>query len=417
MSRVNIATRRALLTQGLGLVGVGSVVPNFLIRAALAGPRSEPGQQVTVVLQLAGGHDGLSALVPYGHKDYYEHRKETAIEEKEVLKINEQLGLHPNLHGWKQLLDAGELAAIPGVGYPNPNFSHFTATDIWFAGDPGEADRRLSHGWVGRAMDEGFAGVRDPLLSVAVGTGSTPWALIGSEHPGLCFHRPESFRYVGDRNDAQRADLYRRLNEVPSPVATRQLDWVSGTAMAANAASEQIRQLASQYKPQAEYPETGLGRNLQIIAGLICGGLSTRVYWTAIGGFDTHGNQRTQHDKLMKTINDATVAFFDDLKQQQQARRVLLFTMSEFSRTTKENGSKGTDHAAAGTHFMIGPGVKAGIHGEHPSLAEDDLLRSGWSLQHNTDFRSLYATVMEKWLDIPSQPVLGQQWPLIDCVA
>lgn len=431
MSKTRITTRRDVLAQGLGVVGIGGMLPNFLIRTALAGPDAQPDQRVMVVLQFGGGHDALSALVPYGHKEYHEHRNHTRIKDEEVIKLNDELGLHPNLSGWKQMLDEGAFAALPGLGYPNPNYSHFTACDIWFGGDPrarrsvggdaGLQTRDIVHGWIGRAMDLAYKGIQDPLLTLAVGgswPATLPWALTGGEHPSLVISQPEGFRFVGDRNDERRAALYQKLHEIKPAAPSAALEWVTGTAMSANAASEQIRRLSADYKPKIEYPaDNGLANNLRVIAGLIAGGLSTRVYWTHIGGFDTHTNQRAQHDNLMKAVNDATAAFFKDLKAQGQDQRVLMLTMSEFSRTTLENGGQGTDHSAGGAQFLLGPGVKPGIHGQHPSLKKEELIPTGWSLKHTQDFRSMYASVLEKWMGIPSEPVLGQQFPLIDCIA
>lgn len=413
MSNLQIATRREFLTRGLGLVGVGSVLPNFLIKTAMAGPQAQPEQPILVMLQLGGGNDAMSTLVPHGHKEYHEYRRATRITETETIKINDELGLHPNLKGWKALLDEGAFAAIPGVGYPNPNFSHFTSTDIWFFGDL--RGRRLNSGWLGRTCDVGFRGNPDPKLSIAVGTDSTPLAMIGQNYPGICFAQAAGFGYRGAMNNPRQADLYRRVNQARPTVG--ELEWVTTTAVAGNTAADQIRPLAANYKPRVEYPNTPLGRNMRIIASLIAGGLSTRIYWTSQGGFDTHGNQRPGHDTLMTTLNDALSAFYRDLKAQGKDRRVLTCTMSEFGRTSKENGSQGTDHAAAAALFLFGPGLKPGIHGRQPSLKEADLIPAGNSLKHTTDFRSVYATILDKWLRISSESVLGEKFPLIDCIA
>ena len=420
MSNVQIATRREFLGCGLGVVGIGTVLPNYLIRTALAGPAAEVGQRVLVVVQLGGGHDAMSALVPYGLEEYAKVRNVTRIKDDEVIKLNNELGLHPHLQGFKQMLDEGTFAALPGVGYPNPNMSHFHATDIWHTAD---MRGRLCeygkgpYGWIGKACDVGFAGNYDPQLALAVGTGAAPIAIQGKEHPGLAFDVPDTFRYRGDRGDAKRAEIYRRLNEEAreKPQQLSELHYVTNAAITANASSEQVRQVAAAFKPAVEYPNTGLGRNLRTIAGLIAGGLSTRIYFTFHGGgFDTHVNQRPHHDNLMKELNDAAVAFYQDLKAHQQAERVLTFTTSEFGRTVKENGGQGTDHGAAAAMFMFGP-VKAGIHGAHPSL-KDVVGGGGDWLKETTDFRSVYATVLEKWLGVPSEPVLGK-YPLIDCIA
>lgn len=419
MSNVQIATRREFLGCGLGVVGVGAVLPNYLIRTALGGPPAEPGQRVLVVVQLSGGHDAMSALVPYGHEEYAKARNVTRIKDDEVVKLNDELGLHPNLKGFKQMMDEGMFAALPGVGYPNPNLSHFHSQDIWQTAD---MRGRLCEygegpfGWIGKACDVAFPGNSDPQLAVAVGTGATPIAIQGKEHPGLAFDVPDSFGYRGDRGDAKRAEVYRRLNEsaLEKQPPLSELHFVTSAAIAANAASEQVRQVAGAHKPAAEYPNTGLGRNLRTIAGLVVGGLSTRIYFTFHGGgFDTHVNQRPHHDNLMKELNDAVVAFYADLTAHQQAQRVLTFTTSEFGRTVKENGGQGTDHGAAAAMFMFGP-VKAGVHGAHPSL-KDVFGGGGDWLKETTDFRSVYATALEKWLGVPSEPAVGK-YPLIDCI-
>lgn len=371
MQRVPITTRRELLSTGLGLIGIGSALPGFLVRTALAGPDADEGQRVLVVLQLHGGNDSLSTLIPYGHKRYYEVRQEeTAYQEDQIIKLNDELGLHPNMVGSKALWDEGQLAIINGVGMPNNNYLY---------------------------------------------------ALAGDQHTGLTFHDPAGFRYHGDRGDERRAALYRKLNELDSASGSRQLDWVAGTAMRANEASEAIQTRLQQYTPKTEYPDTALGRNLRSIAGLIAGGLSTRVYWTRRDGFDTHTNQRGPHHALWKEIDDALVAFFNDLKAQQQAERVLVMYYSEFSRTTRQNGLAGTDHAHAGVNFLWGPGVRGGIYGEHPSLEEEDGLNHGNALKHTTDYRSLYATVLENWLQIPSDAMIepnehGESFPSIHCI-
>ncbi len=410
MTRI-LATRREFLLRSVGVVGVGAALPTLLIRTAQA---AQAGQRVVLLLQLGGGHDAMSALVPYGHEEYAKVRQATRINDNEVIKLNNELGLHPKLTGFKELFDQGAFAAIPGVGYPNPNYSHFTAADIWHTAD--QRPEAAPFGWLGRAADQAFRDNPDPKLTISVGTARSPRALIGKEHPGLSFGDPESYRYAGDRGDPARQAIYRRLNHLADEGSSASLHFVTQTAGNANESSDQIRQLAREYKSTVEYPKDGLAQNLRNIAALIVGGLSTRVYFTEQGGYDTHAGQRNHHDNLMARLNDAVSAFYKDLTAQGHAQRVLTFTTSEFGRNVKENGSQGTDHGAASSQFMFGPGVKPGIHGQHPSLT--DLQGGGaGSLKHAVDFRSVYATVMEKWLECPSEPVLGQQYPLVDCIA
>lgn len=413
MNPLNLINRRELITRGLGLVGVGTVLPEFLVRTALAGPRAEAGQRVLVVLQFSGGHDALSALVPYGHDAYHKARSATRIGDEEVLKLNDELGLHPNLTGFKALFDEGAFAVLPGVGYPEPNYSHFTATDIWHTGS--HQPKSEPYGWIGRAVDCGYQGDANPMLSIAVGADRTPRMLAGRDHSGIAFNRPESFAYKAAGKDRRRAELYQRLAEEQAMPGPTNLGFVSTATADANQSSEKIRALTLNYKPKAEYPQTSLGNNLRVIAGLIAGGLTTRVFFTQLGGFDTHGGQRQRHDRLMADLNACMSAFQRDLAQQGQAERVLTMTTSEFGRRVKENGSQGTDHGAAASQFLIGPGLKAGVHGAHPSLT-DLQGGGGGSLKHTTDFRSVYATLLEKWLAIPSETVLAEKFPLVDCI-
>jgi uncharacterized protein (DUF1501 family) len=411
------SSRRSFLGYGMGVVGIGGVLPGYLVRTALAGPAAEAGQRVLVVLQLSGGNDALSMVVPHGHAEYAKVRQTTRIQDDEVIKINNELGLHPNLKGLKELMDQGVLAALPGVGYPKPNLSHFHSQDIWHTAD--YRGRNARYGWLGKAIDVGFPGNPDPLLSIAVGVGSTPLAMEGKEHLGVSLQTPESFRFVGDRGDERRAAAYRKMQELATRREQRlsELGFVSQTAAVANTSSDKIRQRAEEYKPTVEYPQTALGRQLQSIAALIVGGLTTRIFFTTHpGGFDTHANQRPHHDRLMGELNAALVAFYKDLECQKQAHRVLLMTTSEFGRTVKENGTQGTDHGTAASMLMLSPGVKAGICGKHPSLSDVTGGGGNW-LKHTHDFRGVYASVLEKWLKIPSGPVLGEKFDPVDCIA
>jgi uncharacterized protein (DUF1501 family) len=423
MFEPKIATRRSFLAHGLGLVGVGTVLPNFLVRTALATPPDgRGGHRVLVLLELNGGHDGPSALVPYAHDGYHKLRKVTKIPTEQVIKLNDEVGLHPNLKGFRELLDQRAFAAVPGVGYPNPNYSHFEAMDIWHVADPrgkkaimGPNGRKdLALGWVGRYCDTAFKGDADPKLSLAVSWGQAPVCLTGNEHPGLSFGNPQSFRYHGERGDKGRAELYKRLNQPAPQGAIPELDYVTHTAMNANASSEAIRDLAARYKTDIAYPQSELGRSLRTVAGLIGGGLSTRVYFVRQGGYDTHSQQKPQHDRLMADLCASVTAFCNDLKGQGNAGRVLTMTFSEFGRRPEENASQGTDHGSAGPMFLFGPGAKPGVHGKHPSYEKFNPQNN---FLHTIDFRNVYAAVLEKWLCVPSQPILGEAFSPADCLA
>ena len=420
MNDIKIATRRDFLTQGLGVVGVGATLPNFLVQSALAGPQAASDDRVLVVVQLSGGHDGLSAVVPYGDDGYGRNRKATRIQEKEVLKIDDYLGLHPNLTAFKDLLDQEAFAVVQGVGYPDPNLSHFSSMDIWHLGDnkakTNSSATESRYGWIGKYCDVAHKSNPDPKLAISLGSGRTPRALRGKDHPGISFSQPQSFRYLGDRGKEERTESYRKLNEMTPKGISASQDFITRTAIDANASSTAIRELALRYKPKSSYPTTSLARSLQTVGSLIAGGLSTRIYYVFQGGFDTHYFQRNRHDALMTQLNDAVGAFQKDLTDQGNADRVLTMTFSEFGRRVTENGSQGTDHGTAGPMFLFGSGVKAGVHGKHPSLEEDQMVR-GRNLGYTTDFRSVYSDVLGKWMGASSETILGGKFPSIGCVS
>jgi len=419
MSRIRIATRRDFLTRGLGIVGVGAALPNFLLRTSLAGPPAHTGDRIVVALALIGGHDGLSDVPPYGHKEYYEYRKVTRIEENEVIKLNDEVGLHPKLAGFKELLDEGSFATVLGTAYPNFNLSHFASRDFWESGNrQARTGKEGSTGWLGRYLDHAYKDNNDPKLSLAVGPGRHPLTITGRDHPGIGFQSPDSFRFVGDRSE-KGYGLYRELNDLSANSAGgADAQFVTETAVNANTSSETIREMISGYESKVSYPDTQFGNSLRTIAGLIDRGLSTRVYYAAqgiavFGGYDTHVDQRRRHGVLMDELCQAVTAFQKDLAQQGNADRVLTFTFSEFGRRVKENHSGGTDHGLAQPMFLFGPGVKAGVHGKQPSLTELE----NDNLKMEVDFRSVYAAILEKWLNAPSEPILGKKYPLVDCVA
>ncbi len=414
MTEIRIATRREFLTQGLGLVGVGAVLPNFLLQTALAGPKARSGERVLVVLQLNGGHDGLSAVVPFGNDDYARNRSTTRLGTEELHKINDTIGLHPNLKGCMELLDQHAFAVIQGVGYPNPNRSHFKSMDIWHLAD--NSGRAMTTGWLGRYCDQAFKAKPDPKLAVAIGSEKSPLALHGKDYTGISLQQPETYRFFADQGDNRLGRQYRELSEMAAndKSANSSLKFVGKTAVAANASSDEILKMSQKYTAKVSYPRTPLGTSLQTVAALIAGRLSTRINYVYLGGFDTHSGQKQRHDRLMTELSDAVVAFQKDLTDQGNADRVLTMSFSEFGRRVRENGSQGTDHGTAGPMFLFGPKVKPGLHGEHPSLAAADLDHG--DLQHRIDFRSVYGTVLDKWLGTDSEAILGQKHPLLDVV-
>lgn len=414
MSQPSIATRREFLHRGLGVIGLSTALPDFLIRSARA-EAPAANDRILVVIEMSGGNDTLSTLIPWADKIYADGRNITRIPENEIIKIDSSLGFHPNLKGFKELLDEGRLAILPGVGYPKPNYSHFSSMDIWQMADERGRCPEVPYGWIGRAMDKGFGDKAAPYHSVAVGAEKSPPALKGPRNSSLSFRQVDSFKYTGAQGNDGLAALYKNLHGLSAAAHGENMNFLSRTAVAANASSEEIRRLAGAYKPGVEYPGTKLAANLRAIAGLIRGGLGTRIFYTVQGGYDTHSNQRNAHDKLLGELNGAVTAFQRDLQKQGLDRRVLTFTFSEFSRNLKENGSRGTDHGHAGAMFVFGTGVKPGLRAPYPSLEDIYDVRNG-ALKHNMDFRAVYSTVLKQWLSLPAEQALGA-FPDVDLLA
>ncbi|MBM3998961.1 MAG: DUF1501 domain-containing protein [Planctomycetes bacterium] len=417
MNTRTIATRREILTHGLGLVGLGATLPDFLLRSALASKKADGEAPIVVALLLTGGPDGLSLAPPYRNDDYYRNRKVLGIPASDVLKLNDEVGLHPKLPFLKRLYDEGSFAAVLGTSYPNFNLSHFTGREIWEAAKAGvAAGRPGATGWLGRWVDHACADA-EPTRNVAVGPGTLPLLLTGLSHPGLGFVSPDSFRYHGDRSE-QGLKAYAKLNESPRETAADDLQFITRTAVDANSASARLGELAERYETPVTYPDTQFGSSVRTIAGFINGGLDARAYYAAqgiavFGGYDTHADQAKRLPVLLTELNDTLAAFHEDLTRCGNATRVLTFTYSEFGRRATENFSGGTDHGQAQPMFVMGGGVKSGVYGVQPSLT--DLDERG-NLRLTVDFRAVYATILEKYLKAPSEPILGGRYPVLDFI-
>jgi uncharacterized protein (DUF1501 family) len=430
MFEPKLHTRREFLRKGLTVAAVGVTVPSFLTRTAYAlnNPadlplvRSRPGvpdDRILVVLQLAGGNDGLNTLVPFGNDDYYRARPTLAVPKNSVLRINDEIGMHPGLADLKALYDGGHLAILQGVGYPNPNRSHFRSMEIWETA--AASDKTLKYGWIGRYFDNACAGEPKPTLGVAIGS-SAPLTFRNTHQIGVTLQNPEQYRWFDQATmeaPAAGKQTFRNLNATgasPAAPASRSgaaLDFLQRTAMNAQVSSDQIREAASRYHSTVSYPNNGpLAASLKLIASLIAGGIGSRVYYASIGGFDTHSNQRGQHQQLLGQLASSVSAFQQDLKAQGNASRVLLMTFSEFGRRVAENASGGTDHGTAAPMFLFGEPVRAGLYGRQPSLTDLD----NGDLKFDTDFRSVYATVLEKWLGADSVRVLCARFALMECL-
>lgn len=396
-------TRRALLRNS-AFLSLTPVVPGFLTRTALASP-PERDARVLVVLQLDGGNDGINTVVPFGDEAYYKYRRELRLPTDKLCKVVDGIGLHPSMKPAALLLESGRLAIVQGVGYPNPNRSHFESMAIWQTaklGGPGGDDR----GWLGRALDA--AGPRDHgPAAVHVGDQSLPRALVA--------RRAVMTSFV-DASDLSLA--------LPAPPGARSGAAASGsgdlaafvnrTVTGAYATAAELEAATTRgADSSARYPGTELSKRLDLVARSIKSGSPARVYYLIQSGYDSHAVQLPTQARLLGEFAGAVRAFLDDLAAAKLADRVLLLAFSEFGRRPQENGSLGTDHGTAGPVFLAGPNVKACLVGKAPSLGD---LENG-DLKWSIDFRSVYATLLDRWLKLPSSQILDGRFgtlPLIN---
>ena len=421
-------SRRAFIARGLTLASGAVTIPYFLQKSGVVLAQSHTGlssmagvpqDRVLVVVQLAGGNDGLNTVVPFRDDAYYRARPGIGIPKNQVLRLSSEadVGLHPSMTGLKEMYDDGMLTVIQGVGYPNPNRSHFKSMDIWHTADTDA----IGDGWLGRYFDNQCAGSPDNCAGeqgVAIGRTAPP-AMEGRSYKPIAFETADLFQWTGLDLHPSMAAPYRDILETeldPSIEAQNpNAAFLTRTALDAQVASDKIRK-AVDSKPLVTYPRTNLGAQLAMVASMIRAGLETRVYYVSMGGFDTHAGQggaNGNHARLLGQFSDAVRAFYQDLEKQENSERVLTMTFSEFGRRVGQNASGGTDHGAAAPMFMFGPAARAGIHARHPSLTDLD----AGDVKFHTDFRRVYATVLEDWLSADSQKVLGGRFRTIPILA
>ena len=406
--------RRAFLKDGVAAFTISFAAPAFLSDLARAQGASSRN---LVVLDLTGGNDGLSMLVPYTDSAYYSRRPTLAIPAGSVLQVGSDssgkaLGLHPKLTGLKDIFNQGRLALIQRVGYENSSRSHFFGADIWSTANPSNS---AGSGWVGRYLAT-LPPPLDPLVAWNT-TGDTPHALQSSavsvasipSVSGYAFNSPNS----GSEATLERAAATSIASHVP--VDKPHVAFVSTSVQAAMATLDRVAAVGA-YKPTVAYPANGFGQALQAIAGAMAKGTGTRVFWVQTGGYDTHASQDTNIDtgayvRLMVTLNDGLTAFYNDLKNQGLLNQSLLLSFSEFGRRISENGSRGTDHGSASVMMAMGGSVHGGLFGTAPSLAVDPqnptLENNTQDVKFENDFRSVYARVIDNWLGGDSVAVLG----------
>ena len=404
-------TRRDFIRGGVAAFTVSFTAPSFLSDIARAqGARTRS----LVVVYLGGGNDALNTVVPYQDQFYYSRRPTIAVPAGQVLQIGTDtsgraLGLHPRLTGLQGIFNEGRLAIIQRTGYQNSSRSHFQGFDIWGTANPLNT---TSTGWLARYLE---TVPRDALSGWAT-TREVPRALLSKEIsvPGI----PDARTYVFASPNGVAEALNERAaaQRIASHVAVDRphLAFVNGTATGAFETLDRVASVAS-YAGTVVYPNNGFAIALRTVAGSISRGTGTRVYWVQTNGFDTHATQGVQgggaYGGLMGTFGDGIAAFYNDLRNQGLLSETLILQFSEFGRRISENGSGGTDHGAAAVMMAIGGAVRGGIYGTAPSLNPDlsnpTLENNGGDVRYETDFRSVYARVLDNWLGAASMAILG----------
>lgn len=403
-------TRREFLhgtSRGVGLLAFSRFAPEFLVQSTLAAaPAPEKDRSILVLVQLAGGNDGLNTLIPFEDADYYRLRPTLGIARENVLRASDTLGLHPSCGALHGLLQEGKLAIVQNVGYPNPNRSHFRSTEIWETAS--KSDEFSSTGWIGRFLDNACAGApadsHDPL-AVHLSSG-VPQSFLGvTSHPTFGLAPGGGNR----RDNAETRQLLESMIAQPGSAgglpANSNATFLRQTLMDTLVTEKKVQRVLGDYRPGAgvTYPGNPFAASLRNVAALIAARLPTRVYFVSLSGFDTHSNQLTAQANLLRQLSDGLAAFQKDLESRQLDSQVTTMTFSEFGRRPSENESRGTDHGTAAPLFVMGSRVRGGLHGTPPSLK----LAKNQDLAFTTDFRRVYATALERWLECPSARVLG----------
>lgn len=415
-------TRRDFVKSGVALVTLGTAhaaLPPlfkgaFAVRAADADTTApDPAPRTLVIVQLAGGNDGLNTVVPYRDPAYAKLRPSLMVPANSVVPLTDEFGLHPKLAALKTLWDKKQLAIVHGVGYPQPNFSHFQSMIIWQSGGPKLA---AGEGWLGKYLARLESEEHDPLHGFNVDQFTSP-ELYSPKAPIVSAVNPTDYGFrklASDEAEARRRQsaLLKLYDQFPKNLPYAAL--LETTANDAVSSSQALSDAVARHTPAVPYPQTSIASGLQLISQVIASGTKLRVAHVTLGGFDTHAAQLNEHDKLLGELGDALSAFYADLASFGKEKDVLTMTWSEFGRRAAENASEGTDHGTAAPMLLLGGSVNGGLYGTPVSLTD---LNSG-NLKFTTDFRSVYATVLDRWVGAPSDEILGEHFdPVTGLVA
>ncbi|MBL0052649.1 MAG: DUF1501 domain-containing protein [Bacteroidetes bacterium] len=393
--------RRDFIKQST-LVSGSILLPSFLKPLSALG--NSTGNKKLVVIQLSGGNDGLNTIVPYRNDIYYKVRPSISIAKDTVLKLNDELGFNPALKPLKSLFDAGNMCIINGVGYPNPDKSHFRSMDIWQSAS--SSSEVISTGWLGRYLDSNCDGCVQPHHAIETDD-SLSLALKGAARKGMAIKEPAQLSRVANEPF---------IKNVCSAVQTNMLTddnlgYLYKTLIESEQSANYVYSKVKTQKNIAEFDKEKFSQSMSLISRFILSGLSTKVYYTSIGSFDTHANQNNQQDRLLGQFAQGVKSFMDDIEQSSFKDDVLIMVFSEFGRRVAQNAGQGTDHGTASNMFLIGHNLKKQGLYNNPSnlqnLIDGDLI-------YDVDFRDVYATVLNKWLDADAKKIIGNGCNVLD---
>lgn len=382
------------------------LIPAFLKPFESLAMDAVSGYKNLVIIQLSGGNDGLNTVVPFGSDVYYQKRKTVAINQSEIIKLNDMQGLNPNLAALQEIYDQGWMSIVNSVGYPNPDRSHFRSMDIWQTAS--DADQFLSTGWIGRYLDSNCQTCQNPYTAVEVDD-TLSLALKGANMKGIAVQDPNKLFQT------TREPFFKDLVNGPKNDHLHEdnLGYLYKTMIETYSSADYIQKTSKTYTVNATYPTTGLGYQLKNISKFINSGLQTRIYYVSLSGFDTHVGQQAQQGRQLKIYADAVAAFVKDLKQTGKLDDTMIMTFSEFGRRVEQNASNGTDHGTANNVFLFGGKLaKQGIYNAAPDLAN---LENG-DLKYQVDFREVYATLLNKWLEVDNSKILNKNFAGLDLV-
>jgi uncharacterized protein (DUF1501 family) len=380
-------------------------IPSFL-KPWEFGSIAGTGNKVLVVLQLSGGNDGLNTIVPFENDIYFNKRKGIAIQKNDILRLNDQLGMNPAMKAFQEIYDQGWMSVINNVGYPNPDRSHFRSMDIWHSAS--NANEYLSTGWIGRYLDSACAGCDKPYNAIEVDD-TLSLAMKGNTKKGI------AVRNVENLFKTTREPFFKEIaaSSVSDHLNEDNLGYLYKTMIETYSSAEYIDSTSKTFTNKTVYPDTALGKQLKMISGFIQAGLSTRVYYVSLTGFDTHVGQKNTQERLLKVWADGLSVFLKDLQAGGRLDDTMVMTFSEFGRRVEQNASNGTDHGTANNVFLFGGKLnKKGIFNEGPNLNDLDQ----GDLKYQVDFRSVYASLIHKWLEVDDKQILNQSFPLLDVV-